>query len=110
MHLYAPTQHVRTTLTQEAKVIVGTDHDGPVGSYREVQILIPDGNSVYAMLDLPVQDAFESGGIGPNRNYNMPIMPTSTTIKFKMGPAQFLTAVSDTGLVFASVIVEHCQG
>lgn len=111
MQLYRPTQLLRTTLKQEAEIILEPvpDGDAPHGSYRSVQLLVPDGNTVYAGIDVPIQRAFDHGGVGPNRNYLIPQIPSGETVKFRLLPHQFLIGVSDSGLSYASLIVEYCQ-
>ena len=122
MYLYRETESYRATAKQEAEVIVPPvpDGDAPVGSYRDVQILVPDGNTLLVGIDTPIQAGFlqgrpvppegpTPGGIGPNRGYKLASYPPGQAIKFRLLPHQFVIAASDTGLVYASVIVEHCS-
>lgn len=113
MKLYQRTYTMRTTLKQEAEVILGPDEDGPPNSYRQVQVLVPDGPKALIGIDIPVQTAFNNpvrGGMGVNRTYILSEFPPSRSIRFKLLPEQFLTGASEQGLAFVSLIVEHCLG
>ena len=94
-----PTDMRRVPLTQEANVILP-----PCGQQllRQVLVLIPGGD--------PTVLAGESvlpNEIGPNRVYKLAPLPPGTTIKYALGPAQFLTAAVESGHTAITLIIEY---
>lgn len=104
--LYRPTATLRKILTQEARVILPPDPDGPANSHREVQITIPGSPQVYVGIDIPVQRGFDQGGIGPDRNYQLPSISPGQLVQVKIQPQQFIVASCDPGIAYVSLIVE----
>lgn len=111
MKLYQRTEMLRETVAQEARVVLKPikDGDGPENSYREVQVLVPEGNGLFVGIDLPVQRGFGmgEGGIGPNRTYLVPKMPTGQAIVFRLLPEQYITAMAESGYVNLALIIEY---
>lgn len=104
MGLRRKTEILRTTLTQEARVILGVEHDLPGGVrlLRNVQVLMPESPDVLLGLDVTPDQ------IGPNRTYKLPSMVPNTNIEFKLLPDQFIVAASaGPGNAFVTLIVEH---
>ena len=52
---------------------------------------------------------FRESGIGPNRTYSMPFLPTGQSIVFHLLPHQFVTAMAEEGLAFLSTIIEYIE-
>lgn len=106
--LYKDTVSLRCTLSQEARVILGPETgNAPPGSYRRVQIVVPDSPVVYLGIDMPVQEKFEDEGVGPNRNYVLPRLQPGQSTKVRLGPKQTLTASADAGLAFVTLLCEY---
>lgn len=98
--LVRPTEFLRTTLVQEAHVILHPCLDTRV-AVREVQLLVPPGPAVFAGLDETPED------VGPNRVYKLCRMPPGQSIVFKLLGAQYLVAAAEEQLVEATLIVEY---
>lgn len=107
--LYKATETRRTTLSQEARIVLPPEEDGdaPAHSYREVQVVVPEGNGAFVAVDVPVQRGFEEPGIGPNRTYNMPKLSPGQAIVFRLQPQQYILAMSESGNVFLTLIIEY---
>lgn len=103
----------RELATQEARVVLDAvkDGDAPPESYREVQILVPVGNALFVGIDMQPQGPAtkEGEGIGPNRTYTVPPMPTGQAIVFRLQPQQYLMAMSGSGIVGLALIIEYIQ-
>jgi len=104
---------IRELAKQEARIVLPPmeEGDAPPGSYREVQILVPEGNTLFVAVDKKPQGPMdrEGDGIGPNRTYTVPPMPTGQAIVIRLQPQQYLMAMSGSGLVGLALIVEHIQ-
>lgn len=109
MKLYKPTSTRRTTLTQEARVILAPEESAPRGSYRKVQVTIPPSPPIFVGIDQPVQEKFNQPGMGPNRDYVLPNLPPGQCIEFTLLPQQSLTASARPGLGFVSLIIEYVE-
>lgn len=103
----------RELATQEARIVLApiADGDAPPDSYREVQILVPEGNPLFVAVDAHPQGAAteDGAGIGPNRTYTVPPMPTGLAIVIRLQPQQYLMAMSGAGLVGLALIIEYIQ-
>lgn len=109
MKMYKATHNERTTLTQEARVILGPEESAPRGSYRKVQVTIPPSPPIFVGIDRPVQGRFNQPGMGPNRDYMLPNLPPGQLIEFNLQPQQSLTASARPGLGFVSLIIEYLE-
>lgn len=113
MKLYQATEMRRELATQEARIVLQKipDGDAPVGSHREVQILVPEGNALFVGIDMKPQTGAtpEGAGIGPNRTYTVPPMPTGQAIVIRLQPQQYLMAMSGSGLVGLALIIEYIE-
>jgi len=159
MKLRKPTLSYRATVAQEARYILGPDEQAR--GWREVQVVVPEGNLLYCGIDVVIQGPMEFGPtpsgpvppfygrtppglpaghrnvenavrhvvdhmapdqtaelarvdqgprkIGPNRNYQMPLLAPGAQIKFTLQPQQWLTAMAETGLVYATLFVEFLE-
>ena len=103
----------RELATQEGRIVLDKvpDGDAPEGSYREVQILVPEGNALFVGVDMKPQSAAtpEGAGIGPDRTYKVPPMPTGQAIVIRLQPQQYLMAMSGSSLVGLALIIEYIQ-
>lgn len=82
-------------------MILGPEKDAPPGSYRCVQLLIPDSPRVSADLDKDPKK------FGLNREYKVPVMSPGAQILFELLPAQFIIAVCGTSYAEVTVIIEY---
>lgn len=110
MGFYKGTETLRRTLNQEARIILARQEEAPPDSYRLIQVLVPASPRCYVGVDVEIQTTFESNGIGPNRNYQVPVFPPRQQIPLVLLPHQHLTAMADTGIAFLTLIVEHHFG
>ena len=96
-----PTEIRRQPLTQEANVIVSPCERGLL---RTVQLLIPGGDpKVY------VGESVMPNEIGPNRVYKLAPFPPGTTIRFTLGPEQWLVAATNISTTAITIIVEYAE-
>lgn len=93
-----PTEIRRVPITQEANVIVPAIE---VPLMRQVQVLI-SGTS-----DVLIGESVMPDGVGPNRTYKLAPFPPATTIKFPLGPEQWLIAAVSIGSQALTVIIEY---
>ena len=107
LKLYAKTTTMRTTLSQEARIVMPADPGAPPGSMRKVQVLVPDGPVVYCGIDMPVQRAFSEAGVGPNRNYELPQLQPGQRTTMRLMPDQTITMSSSSGLAYVTLICEY---
>ena len=107
----APPMLLGTLVGHFRRLVQVADGDAPPGdsNYREVQVLVPEGDGLFLAVDTPVQARFDESGIGPNRTYKMPPMPTGQAIVVRLRPHQFLTAMSESGTVMLALIVEYIE-
>jgi hypothetical protein len=101
---YKKTESYRATLVQEARVFVPPDPDAPAGSYRCVQVLIPDSPKVSVAIDKDPKD------LGLNREYKMPVWSPGAQITIRLLPDQWLIGASNISFAEVSVIVEYLMG
>jgi hypothetical protein len=94
-----PTDIRRQPLTQEANVVVPPCAHAVL---RRVQVLIPGGDP-----KVLVAEGKHPNEIGPNRVYKMAPFPPGTTIKFALGPDQWLIAATTMGTTAITLIVEY---
>ena len=94
-----PTEIRRVPLTQEANVVLPPCAQ-PL--QRTVQVLIPGGatNILFGEGVLPNE-------VGPNRVYKLAPMPPGTTIRFPLGPDQWLVGATSIGSEAITLIVEY---
>ena len=100
--LYRDTQILRATVTQEIRSILGPDVDGPEGSIREVQLLVPLEADVFA-----TTEADASAKYGANRTYKLPPIPPAAQITFRLRKGQSLWAATKAGLAECALIIEY---
>lgn len=94
-----PTDIRRVPLTQEANVILPPcDH----ALLRQVLVLIPGGDS-----SVLAGESVLPNEIGPNRTYKLAPLPPGTTIKFTLGPEQWLIAAVTSGHKAITLVVEY---
>ena len=99
--IYKPTTWDRTTVTQDARVILGPEVGAPPGSYRHVRIVVPDSPTVFVGVDKRPDE------IAMNRTYEWPVAPTNTPVWFDVLPEQFISAAASAGVSELSIIVEY---
>ena len=135
--IVAPTETPRRTLVEQARVIL-EPLPRDKRWMRRVQVLVPTAPEIFVAADVGIQAGFywavprppeqgriateqlaamgkigvikdPRGGIGPDRNYTMPHMPTGQAIKFDLMPQQWLIGMALEGIAFVSLIVEYLR-
>lgn len=101
MTIRKPTEFIRTTLSQEIRVILGPEEGVSSTSIRRVQILVPESPKMSAVLDVTPEYC------GLDREYKLPTMPPGAQIKFDLLPHQWIIACANEKFVEASLIVEY---
>jgi hypothetical protein len=99
-----PTIADRITLVQEARVFLEPDADAPAGSWRRVQILVPQSPEVFIGIDR------KPTALGLDRNYKVPLFPPGAQITLALLPGQFLMGMSGSGFALVSIVVEYFGG
>jgi hypothetical protein len=99
-----PTEFRRTTLSQELTEILPAEADAPPGSYRKVQVLVPDAPQCVYSLDEPTP-----AQAGPDRTYDLLPLPPGGFTRFNMLPHQRLFGASLAGLAQAGLIVQYAE-
>lgn len=94
-----PTDIRRVPLTQEANVILPPCPDPLL---RHVNVLIPGGDP-----QVLAGECVLPNEIGPNRTYKLAQLPPGTTIKFVLGPEQWLVAAVNVGRQAITLVVEY---
>ena len=92
----------RETVAQEIRQVIGPEEGAPEGSYRVVQLVIPNSPQVLASIDHPT-----SAEAGPDRTYKMAVMTPGAQIQFTLQPQQTVQAAASDGQAFLSVIIEY---
>lgn len=95
--LYKPTISLRTTVDQQARIILPAEENLPpeLGNhYRDVTVIIPNSPEVFLGIDIPVQKKFSQKGIGPNRTFGMPRVENGQCICFPLLDGQWITAMA----------------
>ncbi len=109
MKVRKPTYLGRITVDQQLEMVLDAElgPDGelaPVGTYRSVQILIPNSPQFHWVIDHPTP--LEAG---PNRNYKTTPVPPGAQITFCLQPHQKLYAHVTKGEGFAGIIIEYLE-
>ena len=99
------TEFHRATVSQEIREILNPNNEGEPGTYREIQVLVPDEPQVY-VTTLP--DAAKR--FGTDRTYKLPPIPPGAQITFRLLPGQPLFAAARSGQATITLIVEHHRG
>lgn len=99
-----PTYDQRVLLTQEIRTFLDPEADAPEGSWRRVQVLIPQSPDVFIGIDQKPEK------LGLNRNYKLPLYPPGAQITLALLPGQFLSGCAGLNHAVVSVIVEHFGG
>jgi hypothetical protein len=99
--IYAPTQSIRATLVQEARIFLPPEKDQILGCYRHVQVMVPESPRVSITFDC------EPTKLGPNREYKLPVWSPGAQIRFDMLPDQWLTGCSNIGYAEVGLIIEY---
>lgn len=100
MNLVKDTEIIRTTVTQEVRVVL--QPCAVQGArVRKVQVLVPDSPKVYMDLDVSPDE------VGPNRTYKLPVIPPGVSITFHVLPGQHLVAASGSMNAEVTLIVEY---
>jgi len=94
-----PTDIRRVPLTQEANVILPKSTEQLL---RRVHVLIPGGDPTVLAGECVLPNE-----IGPNRTYKLAPLPPGTTIKFTLGPEQWLIAAVNVGQQAITLIIEY---
>lgn len=117
--LRKPTEWLRVVVDQNGRGHVNNQQvpqGGPVlppedgagaGTYRKVQVCVPQEPQVFLSLTQPPNDA------GPGRTgYQWAPVPPDKAILVRLQPEQqiYLTAASGGGFAVCSLIVEYCEG
>lgn len=100
-----PTFMDRATVAQEIRQVIGPEPDAPEGSYRVVQLIVPNSPGVLFSIDHPT-----SAEAGPDRTYKMAEMSPGAQIQFSLQPHQTVHGAAQDGQAFASVIIEYFDG
>jgi hypothetical protein len=98
------TYDVRVLLSQEIRTFLEPELDAPPGSWRRVQLLIPQSPEVYLGIDQKPE------ALGLNRNYKLPLYPPGAQITVALLPHQFLSGCAGIATAKLSMIVEHFGG
>lgn len=105
------TEIVRVTVSQEIREILGAEEGAPPGSYREVQILIPESPPTFVALGDARRQPNNLGlEAGLNRTYKLPPIPTGTTIVVRLLPEQTIWAAAKSQTSQMSLIIEYLPG
>lgn len=95
-----PTAWLRTTLNQEAAVVVPPDP-----TLRRVTIVVPSSPTTGFLIDASPMD------VGFNRFFMMaPVASATAPLQFMLAPGQWIIGCSQESLAYASVIIEYFNG
>ena len=104
MKVRKPTYLGRITVDQQLKMVLDAEEDAPTGTYRSVQLLIPNSPQLHFAIDGPTP--LEAG---PNRNYKTTPVPPGAQITFCLQPEQKLYAQATKGQGFPGIIIEYLE-
>jgi hypothetical protein len=115
MFLRKATQAQRATVSQEYREILPPEKDAPPGSYRHLQILIPQSPRVVFVLT--PDEHWELGSndnvmhkLGANRSYKGTNFPSNAQITLCVGPDQTLWAAAEEGIAEVGLLIEYRGG
>lgn len=101
MHnLVRPTEMIRATVVQEARVVLEPCLD-PNVKVRRVQVLVPASPPLLGGLDTTPDN------IGPNRTYKIMVLPPGAAIVFHLRNEQFLVLAAQEAKAHPTLIVEY---
>lgn len=96
------TEFRRTTLSQELTEILPAEPMAEPGAYRLVQILVPPAPECRFSLDEPTP-----AQAGPDRTYDLLVIPPIARVEFRMLPDQRLFGASADGMALAGLVVQY---
>lgn len=106
MHVRKPTYSGRITVDQQARLVIDAEEGADDGTYREVQLIVPDSPLVLMAIDHPTP--LEAG---PNRAaYKFTPLAAGTQIVFNLQPQQKVYLVAQSGQAFPGVIIQYLEG
>jgi hypothetical protein len=103
MKVRKPTYLGRVTVDQQLQMVLDVE-EAPAGTYRSVQLLIPNSPQFHFTIDHPTPNE-----AGPNRNYKTTPVPPGAQITFCLQPHQKLYAHVTKGEGFAGIIIEYLE-
>jgi len=100
--LYADTTIRRVVFDQMIQKFVAADLNAPTNSERLVQIVVPEGTTLFVGHDV------DPKAVGLNQaEYKLPPMSPGQTIEFALRPHQYLVGASAGKLITCALIIQH---
>jgi len=110
MKLYKKTVMTREQLIPRARVVLRPETGAPEGSYRKVQIVVPQSPQVFCVLDREPQRGFTEDGFASDRNYQLPFLQPGQRTVFMLAPDQMMSMSCETEMAAVSIICEYVEG